>query len=87
MATRRRPGGIRGVVARLEASAHATLGQARGTIVNVEELIRGLVEDLTDGVSFELEIGGRRVPVRLWMVPAGKPAEADGQAVSEESPA
>ena len=75
MAMRRRQGGIRGVVGRLEASAQATMGQARGTILNVEDLIRGLVEDLTDGVSFELEIGGRRVPVKLWMVPAGKPGE------------
>jgi hypothetical protein len=72
--------GIRGVVGRLEADAHGTMATARGTMASVEELVRGLIEDLTDGVSFELEIAGKRVPVKLWMVPGGKPGGDDGAA-------
>lgn len=74
----RRKGGIRGVVARVEANTHATLNQAQRSVLTVEDLVRGLIEDLRDGVAFKLEVGGKMLPVKLWMVPseeelAGKP--------------
>lgn len=65
--------GLRGVVARLEANAHGTMATARQTVLDVEDLVRGLVEDLRDGVAFKLQIGDKVLPVTLWMVPSEEP--------------
>lgn len=73
MRTRQR--GLRGIVARLEADAHGTMATARQSVVSIEDLVRGLVEDLRDGVAFKLQIGDTILPVKLWMVPSEEPPE------------
>lgn len=69
-----RRGGLRGRLDRLEGNAHATMGQAQFTLTAIREAAVGLLEDLQDGVTFELEIGGRTMPVKLRMVPTETPA-------------
>ena len=49
------------------------MATARQTVLNVEDLVRGLVEDLRDGVAFKLQIGDKVLPVTLWMVPSEEP--------------
>jgi len=65
----RRRGGIRGIAARLESNANHTMATARGAVLSIEDLVQGLIEDLQDGVAFKLEIGGRQLPIKLWMMP------------------
>lgn len=51
---RRRGGGLRGRMDRLEGNAHATMGQAQGTIAAIREAAVGLLEDLQDGFTVHL---------------------------------
>lgn len=51
---RRRNGGLRGRLDRLEGNAHATMGQAQATISAIREAAVGLLEDLQDGVTLQL---------------------------------
>lgn len=55
---RRRGGGIRGRLDRLEGNAHATMGQAQFTLVAIREAAVGLLEDLQDGVTIEIRKTG-----------------------------
>lgn len=64
----RRSGGLRGRLDRLEGNAHATMNTAQGAIAAVREAALGLLEELQDGVEFELEIAGRTMPVKLRMI-------------------
>lgn len=64
----RRSGGLRGRLDRLESNAHQTMNTAQGAIAAVREAALGLLEELQDGVEFELEIAGRTMPVKLRMI-------------------
>lgn len=55
---RRRSGGIRGRLDRLEGNAHATMNQAQVTIAALREAAIGLIEDLQDGVTVEIKRTG-----------------------------
>jgi hypothetical protein len=64
----RRSAGLRGRLDRLEGNAHQTMNTAQGAIAAVREAALGLLEELQDGVEFELEIAGRTMPVKLRMI-------------------
>jgi hypothetical protein len=49
------------------------MATARGSILSIEDVVRGLIEDLQDGVTFELEIAGKTMPIKLRMLPAEHP--------------
>jgi len=69
----RNRGGLRGRLDRIEGDAHQTMATARGSILSIEDVVRGLIEDLQDGVTFELEIAGKTMPIKLRMLPAEHP--------------
>jgi|GEM_PF-1662592 len=55
---RRRGGGLRGRLDRLENDAHATMGQAQFTLTAIREAALGLLEELQDGVTIEVKKTG-----------------------------
>ena len=55
---RRRGGGLRGRLDRLEGNAHATMGQAQFTLAAIREAALGLLEELQDGVTIEVKKTG-----------------------------
>ena len=71
MARQRRPG-IPGRLNQLQGKANETMDTAQGVMLRLEAVVRGAVDEavdeLLDGVAFELEIGGKTLPVKLRMV-------------------
>lgn len=51
---RRRSGGLRGRLDRLEGNAHATMGQAQFTLAAIREAATGFLEELQDGVTVKV---------------------------------
>lgn len=88
---KRRSGGLRGRLDRLEGNAHATMGQAQGTIAAIREAAVGLLEDLQDGVTIEIRRTGSIMdffqgktdvlPLSLRIIPQETegPEDADGR--------
>jgi hypothetical protein len=66
----RNRGGLRGRLDRIEGDAHQTMATARSSVLSIEDVVRGLIEDLQDGVTFELEIAGKTMPIKLRVLPA-----------------
>jgi hypothetical protein len=54
MAKRRRGGGLRGRLDRLEGNAHQTMNTAQNSVVLVREAALGFLEELQDGIRLEL---------------------------------
>lgn len=50
----RRRGGLRARLDRLEGNAHSTMNTAKDTVVTLREAALGLLEELQDGVTFEI---------------------------------
>ena len=46
--------GLRGRLDRLESDAHDTMATARGSILSVQDVVEGLLEDLRDGVDVRI---------------------------------
>ena len=71
MARKRRPG-IAGRLDQLQGKAGQTMDVAQGVMLRLEAVARGAVDEavdeLLDGITFELEIGGRTMPVKLRMI-------------------
>jgi hypothetical protein len=71
MARKRRPG-ISGRLDQLQGKASQTMDVAQGVMLRLEAVARGavdeMVDELLDGITFELDIGGRTLPVKLRMV-------------------
>lgn len=61
--------GLRGRLDRLEANAHATMGAARSEMAEAVDLLRGFLEELEDGITIQLTIAGRKLPVEIRLVP------------------
>ena len=51
---RRRSGGLRGRLDRLESNAHSTMNTAKSAVLSLQDVAEGLLEDLRDGVSVVL---------------------------------
>ena len=64
----RRSGGLRGRLDRLEGNAHATMNTAQGAIAAVRESVLGAIDELLDGIEFEVDIAGKTMPVKLRMI-------------------
>ena len=71
MARQRRPG-IPGRLNQLQGKANETMDTAQGVMLRLEAVVRGAVDEaideLLDGFTFELEIGGKTMPVKLRMI-------------------
>lgn len=71
MARKRRPG-IAGRLNQLQGKANQTMDTAQGVMLRLEAVVRGAVDEavdeLLDGITFELDIGGKTMPVKLRMV-------------------
>ena len=71
MARQRRPG-IPGRLNQLQGKANETMDTAQGVMLRLEAVVRGavdeVVDELLDGITFELDIGGRTMPVKLRMI-------------------
>lgn len=52
----------------MEAQASMTMGDARDLLAVAQDL----VADLADGIHFELEIAGRKLPITLTLDPREK---------------
>ena len=66
----RRPG-IKGRLDALQSHGHQTMDKAQQSMASVEAAVLGLIEELEDGIAFELEIAGKQIPVQLKMLPRG----------------
>ena len=71
MARTRRPG-IPGRLNQLQGKANETMDTAQGVMLRLEAVVRGAVDEavdeLLDGITFELDIGGKTLPIKLRMV-------------------
>lgn len=65
---KRRPG-LRNRLDQLQGQANATMNQAQASTRNVEAAVVGLIEELLDGITLELTVAGRRIPVQLKILP------------------
>jgi hypothetical protein len=59
---------LRARLDRMEAQASMTMGDARDLLAVAQDL----VADLADGIHFELEIAGRKLPITLTLDPREK---------------
>lgn len=71
MARKRRPG-ISGRLDQVQGKANQTMDTAQGVMLRLEAVVRGAVDEavdeLLDGIAFELDIAGKTMPVKLRMV-------------------
>ena len=67
----RRPG-IKGRLDQVQGKANQTMDVAQGIMLRLEAVVRGAVDEavdeLLDGITFELETGGKTLPIKLKMI-------------------
>ena len=52
----------------IEKKAHQTMNVAEGVMLRLEKSAHAALAELLDGITFELEIGGKTMPVKLRMI-------------------
>ena len=65
---RRRPG-LKNRLDAVQGHAHATMNTAQQSIQASEAAVLGFFEELLDGVTLEVQIGGKTLPIKVRIVP------------------
>lgn len=71
---RRRPG-IQGRLNAVQAQAQQAISRGERAAVNIEAAVLGLIDELRDGVTLEVKIGGRLLPIEVRIRPEEEAGE------------